>query len=125
MGTIEKIIVFPSFWKSFTKTLYFLELRSVIVIYMTEINFQPVFDYINKTFDQVLEVKLRFEFEKFRKEILTEVRAELREMKDQIANMVSEQKRFNDELQVSRNRVGRLEGWAEPVGRKLNIPFQY
>jgi hypothetical protein len=96
-----------------TKTLSFLELCSDIVKYMTEINFQPVFDYIDLKFIQ------------FKEEILVEVRAEMREMKDQIANSVTEQKRFNDELQVANSRIGRLEGWAKPVGGKINIPFQY
>jgi hypothetical protein len=88
---------------------------------MTEINFQPVFDYIDKTFD----LRLDFKLDQFKKEFLAEVRAEIRELRDQISNAVAEQKRFNDELHVANSRVGRLESWAEPVGKKLNIPFQY
>jgi len=80
---------------------------------MTEINFQPVFDYID------------LKFAEFKEDILIEVRAELREMKDQIANLTTKVESTNSEMIVANHRIRRLEGWAEPVGNKLHIPFQY
>ncbi len=79
---------------------------------MTDINFQPIFDYIDQN-NIVLE-----------ESIMTKVRTELREMKASIANLVTEVKIIKDELIISNHRHLRMEHWAKPVGDKVNIPFE-
>lgn len=79
---------------------------------MTQINFQPIFDYIDQN-NQVLK-----------EEIMVEVRAELRGINTRIDNLTGQVKKFNDEMLISGHRLDRLEHWAKPVGDKLNIPIE-
>jgi hypothetical protein len=78
---------------------------------MPDTNFQPIFDYIDQN-NQVLE-----------ENIMVKVRAELRDMKSNIANLVTDVKSIKDELLVSNHRTTRLEHWAKPVGDKVGIPI--
>lgn len=79
---------------------------------MTEINFQPVFDYIDQN-NHVLK-----------EDILFEVRAGLREIRTDVANLAGQVKDFHDEMSVMGFRVNRLETWAGPAGKKLNLPLE-
>lgn len=80
---------------------------------MADINFQPIFDYIDQN-NQVLK-----------EEIMVEVRSELRGMKTNITNLVTEVKNIKDQLIISNHRTTRLEDWAKPVGDKVGIPIEF
>jgi hypothetical protein len=77
----------------------------------TQINFQPIFDYLDTRFKE--------EFENFR----LEFRAEFDPIKISIDNLSREVKETREELQVANHRVDRLEHWAKPVGKKVRIPI--
>lgn len=80
---------------------------------MTEINFQPVFDYLDE------------KLESHKEEIMTAVRAELYDIKTNLANLAGEVKDFREEMKISNFRTTRLEEWAVPVGNKLNLPIEF
>lgn len=76
---------------------------------MNEINFQPIFDYFDKI------IKPQFD----------ELRGEIREINVQLANISHRMQIFEDESQVSKYRLDRLEIWAPKVGDKTGIPFEF
>lgn len=80
---------------------------------MADINFQPIFDYIDQNNHTLKE------------EIVVAVRAELREIKTTIANMATDIRTLKEEMFVANHRIRRLEGWAQPVGAKIDIPFVF
>ncbi len=79
---------------------------------MADINFQPVFDYIDQS---ILPLK---------EDILT-VKNDMREVKTAVANLSTEAKNYNEELLVSGHRLDRLEGWGKKVGSKVGIPLKF
>lgn len=79
---------------------------------MTEINFQPVFDYIDQN-----NVVLK-------EDILLEVREEIRPLKTAIANLAGDVKTIKEEMVISNHRTKRLEEWAGPVGKKVGLPLE-
>jgi uncharacterized coiled-coil DUF342 family protein len=80
---------------------------------MTDINFQPIFDYIDES-----NAKLK-------EEILTEVRSELRDVKTAVANLSGQVKQYHEEMLVSGHRIDRLEDWAKIVGEKIGVPITF
>lgn len=64
---------------------------------MTDINFQPIFDYIDKSKAELKE------------EIMSEVRTELGEVKTAAANLSSQVQKYHEEMLVSGHRIDRLE----------------
>jgi len=79
---------------------------------MSDINFQPIFDYIDNSIRP-----LHDQFGEFRNE--------LRDVKVQLANISHRIQIFEDESQVSKYRLDRLETWAPKVGDKTGIPFEF
>ncbi len=79
---------------------------------MTEINFQPVFDYLENEFKPELKKELR-----------AEIREEFSGPITSIANLAGEIKSLREDMKISNHRVTRLEEWAIPVGKKVDIPL--
>ncbi len=79
---------------------------------MNAINFQPIFDYLDNHFKITLK-----------EEIMSEVRAEFREVKTTLANLAADVKKHNEEFAVTNYRMNRMEDWAKPAGDKIGIPF--
>ena len=84
---------------------------------MTDINFQPIFDYLDNSI-WGLKTSLK-------KEIMTEVRAELSDIKTAIANLSGQVQGYHNEMLVSGHRVDRLEKWAKQVGKKVDLPIEF
>lgn len=80
---------------------------------MQEINFQPVFDYIDQN-----SVVLK-------EEILSAVDLRLVEIRTDIANLSGQMKDFREEMLISSHRTDRLEAWAKRVGKKVDIPIEF
>ncbi len=80
---------------------------------MTETNFQPIFDYLDNH---------------FRLEIIQDIEDRFGSRFDNLANIMDEVLRevvaMREEQTINNHRFLRLEGWAKPVGRKVNIPFE-
>jgi chromosome segregation ATPase len=55
----------------------------------------------------------------------TAIRSEIREINVQLANISHRIQIFEDESQVSKYRLDRLETWAPKVGDKTSIPFEF
>ena len=80
---------------------------------MSDVNFQPVFDYIDQAKNEIKE------------DILTEVKAELGDVKTSIANLSSQVQKYHEEMLVSGHRIDRLEDWAKVVGEKVGVPISF
>lgn len=80
---------------------------------MADINFQPVFDYIDEAKKEIKE------------DVRVELRAELRDVKTSISNLSSQVKKYCEEMLVSGHRIDRLEQWAEQVGNKVGVPIAF
>ncbi len=80
---------------------------------MSDINFQPVFDYIDQN-NQVLG-----------EQILGHVDEQLREVKTSIDNLSSQVKTYHEEMLISGHRLDRLEGWGKIVSTKINVPLKF
>ena len=97
---------------------------------MTEINFQPVFEYIDTKFAEnntkIFSSVLKY-IDESKGEILSAIRLEvasdLREIRTDIANVAGQVSDLSDEMRISNHRVTRLEEWALPVGKKLSLPL--
>ncbi len=81
--------------------------------FMSDSNFQPIFDYIDQSNKTLKE------------EILTEVRIELGDIKTSIANLSAQVKQYHEEMLVSGHRIDRLEDWAKQVGQKVGVPISF
>lgn len=77
---------------------------------MTEINFQPVFEHIDKS-TQLLKEEILYV-------VRSEARNDLREIRTDIANLSGQVKDFTDEMHVSNYRVTRLEEWQSQWAKK-------
>lgn len=81
-----------------------------------QIDYQPIFDYIEAN-NAVLE-----------ESILDKVRAEFNPKFDRIFGlfdgMTARLSKYDDETPIANLRTGSLEKWAKPVGKKVGIPFK-
>ncbi len=84
---------------------------------MSDTNFQPIFDYIDKTNEQLKE--------DLKQEIMVEVRSELGGIKTAVANLSNQVKSYHEEMLVSGHRIDRLEDWAVQVGQKVGVPIVF
>lgn len=80
---------------------------------MSDINFQPIFDYIDET-NRGLEQRL-----------IDKIESELRDVKTAVANLSSQVKNYHEEMMVANHRLERLEKWAEQVGQKVGVPIVF
>lgn len=80
---------------------------------MSDINFQPIFDYIDESNKALKE------------DLLMEVRGEMRDVKSAIANLSAQVKKYHEEMLVSGHRLDRLEEWAKAVGQKIGLPISF
>ena len=80
---------------------------------MADINFQPVFDYIDNVKKEL------------RDELIADVRQEMNEVKTSISNLSQQVKKYHEEMLVSGHRIDRLESWAEQVGKKVGVPIVF
>lgn len=78
---------------------------------MTEINFQPIFDYIDEKVDP-LEVKV------------TSLQTSFNNLQTTMDKLVKKDKNLDEEKIIANYRVTRLEQWAKPVGEKTQISFE-
>jgi hypothetical protein len=79
---------------------------------MSDINFQPIFNYIDNSIRPLNE-----QFGEFRHE--------LSDVKVQVANLAHELSEMRQELHVSNHRLDRIESWVPKVGDKTGIPFEF
>lgn len=79
--------------------------------FMTKDNFQPIFKYLDK-----MEIRIK-------EDLIDVIHKELRPVKTAIANLAGEVRQIREENAVANHRFKRLEDWAKPVGKKLDIPF--
>lgn len=84
---------------------------------MDQINFQPIFSYIDEANKQLKE--------DLKEEIMTEVRAELKDVKTAVANLSHQVQKYHEEMLVSGHRLDRLEDWAVQVGQKVGVPIVF
>lgn len=78
---------------------------------MTQIDYQPIFDYIDNSINPI-------------KEGVVEINDRLRNVETAVSNLVGENKAFREELLISNHRTSRLEMWAKPIGKKVKIPLE-
>ena len=80
-----------------------------------KIDYQPIFDYIDKS---------RAEFhEELREEFV--LKTEFNEIKTMIANLTSQVQNFQQEMAINNHRVTRLEDWAKFAGPKIDLPITF
>lgn len=84
---------------------------------MSEINFQPIFDYINKALQIALDEQ--------KEGLVSIIDQRFLEVTTQIANLSQQVQSFHQEMAVANHRFTRLETWAPKVGDKTNIPFEF
>ncbi len=84
---------------------------------MSDVNFQPIFDYIDES-----NKKLK---EELKEEILTEVRSEFGDIKTAVANLSGQVKKYHEEMLVSGHRLDCLKEWAQIVGGKVGVPISF
>ena len=80
---------------------------------MADINFQPIFDYIDGSNKGLKEG------------LMTEMRTELKDIKTSIANLSAQVKKYHEEMLVSGHRIDRLEEWAKTAGEKIGLPISF
>ena len=84
---------------------------------MSEINFQPIFDYVDKALEIALDEQ---------KEGLVALMDErFFVVNTQIANLATEVKDMRQEMYASNHRHDRVATWAPKVGDKTGIPFEF
>ena len=76
---------------------------------MSEINFQPIFDYIDTAL----------------KEQSFQLGSRIDAVQTQVANLATQVQTLTQEVRVSNYRLDRLEDWAPKVGDKTSIPFEF
>ncbi len=86
-------------------------------MYMSTINFQPIFDYIDESHDRLKQ--------ELKSEIKTEFHQELGGLKTAIANIAAQLQTNLAEQKVAGHRLNRLEDWAGPVGEKVGLPISW
>lgn len=79
---------------------------------MTDINFQPIFDYLDNQFKQSLMTEIRDEFNGKFNVVQISIDAVLKEV---VA--------MRQEWATMHHRFNRLEDWAKPAGNKIELPF--
>ena len=79
---------------------------------MSEINFQPVFDYIDQSISPL-------------KEDILSLKNDMGDVKTSLANLSAQVKKYHEEMLVSGHRVDRLEEWAQRVGQKVGVPIVF
>ena len=89
--------------------------------YPSLMNYQPIFDYIDKSLKIIKQEIIA--------EITTEIRAEFQPQFDILIRgfdtLSRETKEFRQEQIVSGHRIDRLEDWAKPAGDKLGLPISF
>ena len=78
---------------------------------MSKTNFQPIFDHIDTSIAPL-------------KDDIAEIKADLRMVKTNLANLAGKVDTLTKEVAISNHRVKRLEDWAKPVGKKVGIPME-
>lgn len=78
---------------------------------MQNINFQPVFDYIDHSKEELKE------------EILTEFNGKLSNINTSIANLATEVRDLKEEVSISNHRLDRAENWIDTAAKKIRVPF--
>lgn len=86
---------------------------------METFNYLPIFEYIDK-WGQNFKLELK---EELKAELAS--KQEVSELKTAVASLAYQVKTYHEELLISTHRLDRLEGWAGPVGDKLNLPIKF
>ncbi len=81
---------------------------------MTEINFQPVFDYID-----ALETKIDPLVER-----IDDLGHKFDNLQSAVDKSLTDLRNINEEKVITAYRTKRLEEWAKPVGEKVEVPFE-
>lgn len=79
---------------------------------MAPINFQPIFDYIDQSINPL-------------KEEIAELRDDVRLIKSTVAQILTDMKDYETDMLAGNYRTKRLENWAEPAGKKIDLPFVF
>lgn len=82
-----------------------------------EINFQPIFDYIDESAKNLEE--------RLVKKIENTIQFEVRDVKASIANLSFQVKKYHEEMLGTGHRIDRLEDWAKIVGEKVGVPVKF
>lgn len=93
-----------------------------LMIYLVKANFiymdfTPIFEYIDEN-NKKQEERLEAQLSKI-------IRDELGDIKNSIANLSSQVKKYHEEMLVSGHRIDRLESWAAEVGKKVGVPIVF
>ncbi len=78
---------------------------------MEQINFQPVFDYIDKN-NSILK-----------EDIMVEVRSGISGIKTAVADLASDVKSLREEVKSSHHRHDKTESWINKAAPAIGIPF--
>jgi hypothetical protein len=79
---------------------------------MNEINFKPLFEYLDKKFGQV-------------EADIAEVKSDVRVLKTAVDGLAKLVKDFRDEHIIIHKRLEVLEEWAKQVSKKLGISLPF
>jgi hypothetical protein len=79
-----------------------------------EVNFQPVFDYIDE--------KLGEQSELLRSELA--LKEDVRRIQETLDSFATGYKNYGDNLKVVENKACRLETWALKVAEKTETPYE-
>ncbi len=80
-------------------------------------NFQPIFDYLDKS--------LKIQKEEIIYELDTKFQGKFDSVLTAIDNLSGQVKEYRQEQIVSGSRIDRLENWANPAGDKLGLPISF
>lgn len=79
---------------------------------MSDINFQPIFDYIDQAITPL-------------REDIAALQSDMTDLKGSVANLSAQVKKYHEEMLVSGHRIDRLEEWAKQVGSKVGVPIAF
>jgi len=79
---------------------------------MTDTNFQPIFDYIDKSLEPVLEK-------------LDNIENRLSNQETAIANLASQVKTYHEEMLAANHRMDRIESMVKYIAQQTNVKLPY
>jgi hypothetical protein len=81
---------------------------------MENINFQPIFDYIDKS-QEDLEIRLKRDLAS---------KEDVRKIQETLDSFAKDNKNFGQDLKVVENKASRLESWVLKAAEKTEIPYE-
>ena len=77
---------------------------------MNETNFQPIFDYIDETKKEIMEV--------------VATKADIQNVLDAVGAIATQSKKNEDKVILLENKTERVEHWVMQAAEKIEVPYK-